>query len=116
MVDAKNEEFELVLLDGIPALFTNSRVDRKSIPDGVYCYDVRHDDDGQGIACEVAPHILVNHWGTMITREEIPLEDGSYYPENAMDYVGELMTLDQFLQEEMSQDTVPEKQMVQPEM
>lgn len=97
MVDAKEEDFELVVLDDIPALFTNSRIDRGSIPANVFCYDVRHDDCCQGIACEIKPHIMVNHWGTIITKQEIPLEDGSYYPKEDLNYLGRTMTLDEFL-------------------
>lgn len=110
MVDAKEEDFELVVLDDIPALFTNSRVDRGSIPDGAYCYDVRHDDCCQGIACEIKPHIMVNHWGTIIAKQEIPLEDGSYYPKEDLNYLGRTMTLDEFLQADINQDTVQNEQ------
>lgn len=106
MVDAKEEDFELVVLDDIPALFTNSRIDRSSIPANVFCYDVRHDDCCQGIACEIKPHIMVNHWGTIITKQEILLEDGSYYPKEALNYLGRTMTLDEFMLTDMNQDTV----------
>lgn len=52
MENANKEKFELVMIDDIPALFSCLRIDRDSIPEGLFGYDVRHDDSGQGIACE----------------------------------------------------------------
>ena len=40
----------------------------------MYLYEVRHDDDGRGDPCEIAEHILVNHWGTLISNRPIRLE------------------------------------------
>ena len=98
MVDAKKETFELAMLDAYPVLFTSARVDRKTVPKDLFCYDVRHDDGGQGIACEVKPHVLVNHWGTILSKEEIPMEEsGSYYPSEDLDYSGELFMVDEYL-------------------
>lgn len=34
----------------------------------IYCYEVRHDDVCMGISCELSSHILVNFWGTVISR------------------------------------------------
>lgn len=98
MVDAKKETFEFAMLDAYPVLFTDARVDRKTVPEDLFCYDVRHDDDGQGIACEVKPHVMVNHWGTILSREEIPMEeDGTYYPREDLDYLGESFTVEEYL-------------------
>lgn len=43
MGNAQDGDYELVMLDGFPVLFTNSRLDRKSIPEGLFCYDIRHE-------------------------------------------------------------------------
>ena len=68
MVDARKESFELVMAEDILAIFTCLRVNRGSIPEGLFCYDIRYDDDCQGIAGEIAPFVMVNHWGTIITK------------------------------------------------
>lgn len=39
-------------------------------------YDVRHDDECRGIPCEIAPFVMVNHWGTIILVEPLELPDG----------------------------------------
>lgn len=99
MKDAGKEKFELAMLDEYVVLFTCSRIDRDTVPEGLHCYDVRHDDDCQGIACEVKPYVIVNHWGTIMSKEEIPMEDGgSYYPKEDLNYIGELCTIEEYLQ------------------
>lgn len=55
------------MLDEYVVLFTSARIDRKTVPENLFCYDARHDDDCQGIACEIKPYVAVNHWGTILT-------------------------------------------------
>lgn len=40
-VNARQEEYEYVELFGKPALFTNSPIDRSTVPEGWYAYDLR---------------------------------------------------------------------------
>ena len=39
-VDARTEEFQHIEVLGKPALFTNARIDRATVPDGWQCYDI----------------------------------------------------------------------------
>ena len=71
--DANEESFEEVTIFGKPALFTPIRIDRDTVPQGYFAYDVRQEDDGTGDAVEIAPFIRVNHLGTLIVRDEIDL-------------------------------------------
>lgn len=48
-VDARKERFELVEVFDRPMLFTCLRVDRNTVPKGLYLYEVRNDDDQCGI-------------------------------------------------------------------
>lgn len=68
---ADSELFEVVTVFGREALFSCNRIERDSVPKGLYQYEVRHDDCCQGIPCEVAKGVLVNFWGTLLTRTEI---------------------------------------------
>ncbi len=43
-VNAAEESFELMELFGKTVLFTNMRVDRSTVPDGLYVYEVRDED------------------------------------------------------------------------
>lgn len=72
-VNIENESYQLIELFGKPALFSNDRITPKDIPEGLYCYDLRHSDDGDRF-CSVEPKVAVNHGGSVIT--DIPLDFG----------------------------------------
>lgn len=87
--NAMTEIYEEITLLEKPALFTGARLDRSTVPEGLYAYDVRHDDECQGIPCEVANYIMVNHWGTVLTVEPLDLGEQGYrlLEEEDWDYV-----------------------------
>ena len=76
--DAMEEDFEEVTVFDKPALFTPLRLDRGTIPRGYHIYEVRHDDECRGDAVQIARGILVNHWGTLVTRDRIKLPPDGY--------------------------------------
>lgn len=43
--DAMTEDFEEITVFNKPALFTNIRIDKATVPKGLYMYEVRHNDD-----------------------------------------------------------------------
>ncbi len=97
-LDAAKEDYELMEIDGRPALFTNLRIDRDTVPEGLFCYDVRDSDNLDGSFAEIAPFVRVNHWGTILCREPFPLDkSGSYYPDD-WSFFGEKMDALAFLQ------------------
>ena len=62
-------------------------IKRDTIPDGLYAYDVRHDDECRGIPCEIATFVMVNHWGTIILAEPLELpDDGRRYIDEDTDW------------------------------
>ncbi|MDR1459502.1 MAG: hypothetical protein LBI60_04745 [Bacteroidales bacterium] len=73
-----NEEnsFETIEINGIPALYTMSRIDRKSLPIGFYAYDIRSCDDDEHGTIEKA--VFVNHTATIITLVPIEMTDEDY--------------------------------------
>ena len=103
MVNANEVTFELIMVDDMPAIFTNSRVSNDSVPKGLFCYDIRHNDLCRGIACEIKPFILVNHWGSIITKEKIPLKNGNRYLADDLNYLGYPMKLDEFIRTDIAQ-------------
>ena len=74
-VNAAEESFELMEMFGQTVLFTNMRVDRSTVPEGLHVYDVRHDDDCTGEMCEIKPFVMVNHWGTIICKEPFEMDE-----------------------------------------
>ena len=41
--DAKMEGYDLVEVDGRVCLFSYMRLDRNSVPEGIFCYEVEED-------------------------------------------------------------------------
>lgn len=91
--------FEALEILGQKVLFTNSRVDRKNLPDGIYAYDLRHDDECQGEICEIKPCVMVNHWGTILCRKPIEMSNNGsrLVSENDYSYLGECISLEEYL-------------------
>lgn len=95
---AASEQYELGELDGRLVAFTNMRLDRESIPDSLHCYDIRDSDNLDGSCAEVKNYVMVNHWGTILSKAPFPLDDhGSYYPEEDMNYLGVTVSLQEWL-------------------
>lgn len=89
--NAMEEQFEEITVLDKPALFTSIRIDRGSVPKGLYLYEVRHDDDGRGDPVQIAKGIMVNHFGSIITREPLKLSPGGYLdidPEKDWSFAG----------------------------
>ena len=96
-VDARNEVFEQIEVFDTPAMFTNARVERSTVPDGLFCYDVRGSDDDPGALCVIEPLVLVNHSGTVIGIENYMLEKGqANYIATHINFLGDEITLDEF--------------------
>ncbi|MBP0984369.1 MAG: hypothetical protein J6A19_11645 [Oscillospiraceae bacterium] len=77
-------------------MFTNMRIDRKSLPDGLYAYDLRDECDGE--ICQLRDYVLVNHWGTCILKEPVEgSSEGVDITEDDYNYLGDDLTLDEFV-------------------
>lgn len=106
-LNALEESFEEVTVFDHPMLFGCFRVARDTVPEGLYFYEVRHDDGMQGDPVEIAEWILVNHWGTLISNKPIHLErsasvDNAYRmidPENDWNYLGTETTVLEYLKD-----------------
>ena len=95
--DISGKELSEVEINGRLALFTEQRVKRETLPEGIFCYDLRHGDD-MGAPVSIENRVVVNHFGTILTA--IPFDFGG------KDYVStdyerfwftdERMTVEQF--------------------
>lgn len=110
LFDAGKETFERAEVDGVEVLFINARLDRDTIPDGLYCYDVREAEGLSGTAATLEPFVAVNHWGTVLSKEPFPMEDGVYeIGEEGLNYLGEKMTVEEYLQENQQEQNENEQ-------
>lgn len=96
-VNAKTENFEHIELFGRPALFTNGRINRQTVPLGFYVYDFRGSDNDPGLLKTVEPSVMANHSGSVITKEPIDMKGKSYRRVlGKINFLGEQMTIEQF--------------------
>ncbi|MBP5431944.1 LPD28 domain-containing protein [Ruminococcus sp.] len=113
-VNAAEESFELMNMLGQYVLFTNMRVDRDTVPQDLYVYDVRHDYDCTGEICEIKPSVIVNHWGTIICKE--PIELDSKWNSRAVDsndysYIADNIKLDEYINTDCYEEESEEMEM-----
>lgn len=64
------------VMDGIEVfghdgVFTNGRVNKKYLPEGLFAYDLRGSDDDPGQFVTIEPFVLVNHAGAVVLSEKL---------------------------------------------
>lgn len=93
------EEYEVITLFGKPALFTNARIDKSVLPEGVYAYNLRGSDYDPGYPIYIEDHVCVNHAGTVLTLEPLDANNEPVFMAigDEMNFVGEKMTLPEFI-------------------
>ena len=67
-----SRNFDVLLVNDKEVLFTCLRINRDIIPKGLYAYDIRESDYGGELAT-IEPRVLVNHAGTILSKEVIPM-------------------------------------------
>lgn len=59
---------DVYLINGVRAGYIDVRIDRRTVPEGIYVYEVRDtSDDGGWYIGNVEDFVLVNHAGTFLT-------------------------------------------------
>ena len=72
-VNARTEKFQHLEVFDKPALFTNGRIARDTVPQGWYCYDIRGSDDDPGELCYMEENVVVNHAGSVLMPEKLAM-------------------------------------------
>lgn len=90
------EEFREAQIDGICALYTEDRIDRASVPNGLFAYDLRGSDDGNEPFSTVEHRVLANFSGSVVTKQELPMTEGAYAEIEEFGYE-DTMSLEEFL-------------------
>ena len=103
-----SDKFELVVIFDKPVLFTCERLNRNLPIEGVYYYDIRHDDECRGDMAQLKDRVMVNHWGTVISKERFePREvggkifttaEGIDMDEEDYNYLGERLSVSEYLE------------------
>ena len=91
------DDYQEIEVCGVNGLFSNGRIDRSKLPEGLYCYDLRGTDNDPGELHYLEEQVVVNHAGSVITAEPIDLtEAGRLDVYDDMGFQGGSMTLRQF--------------------
>ena len=95
-VDVQKEVLEEVELMGRTGYFTELRVDKETVPEGMHCYELRHGDD-DGFPVSVEESVRVNYFGAVLLAEELELggEKALQFGYEDFGYTGEQMYLSQ---------------------
>lgn len=77
MIDMREQKMAEVEVKGKIALFTELRVDKDTVPEGMYCYALRHGDDDR-MPCTIERKVGVNYFGAIIVSEPFEFENKDY--------------------------------------
>ena len=96
--DEIGEKYQEVELFGKPALFSNGRIDRDKLPEGLYAYDLRGSDYDPGLPVTIQEHVVVNHAATVIAAApiELPEQGFLYLGEDGLNFMGGEQTVKEF--------------------
>lgn len=99
-VDVRKEVLEEVELMGRKGYFTELRVDKETVPEGMHCYELRHGDD-EGIPVSVEESVRVNYFGAVLLSERLELGEDKALQFGYEDfgYTGEQMYPGQILKD-----------------
>ena len=102
------KQYEVVTIFNVPMLFTNARIPKEEVPPEMFRYDIRDSDECNGDMSQIKDWVLVNHWGTVLSKIQIkPKEingktfttaDGIDMDEDDYNYTGEEYTVQEFLE------------------
>lgn len=94
-VTLRDRDFEVVEVEGQLALYVDARINQEDLPDGLYKYSFRHDEENYYSTLE--RNVLVNNSGTLITRKPIDLGDKGYLvldEDSSPNFTGDNATLE----------------------
>ena len=105
-----NEKFKCIEILGVIVLLVDRRISTRDIPEGLYLYDIRHDDDGEFSTLE--HYVGVNWAASVLSRTRLLSDDANGYHELQPDGYNfsvdceECMTIEEFLTVPVSSLTI----------
>ena len=96
-LDANTQKYELAEIDHNVVLFTNMRLDRDTVPEGIFCYEVEDSEREDCSFGKIKERVEHRRMGSILCREKLPIgADGEYHPENPVKMAGEYISLGEF--------------------
>ncbi len=72
-------DYEPIIVNDIPGLFTNFRIERATLPENIHAYDIQGDGGNKNFVA-IKGFVAINHTGTILTDREIPMTEGNLTP------------------------------------
>lgn len=96
-IDIRKKKMAEVEIKGRIALFTELRIDKDTVPDGMYCYALRHGDD-DGMPCTIERSVKVNYFGAVIVSVPFDFGNEDYISVSYEDFgfTGEHLTVSEY--------------------
>ena len=101
----RDEKMQAVEFMDRKALFSDTRLKKNEIPEGLYRYELR--DRGDGEFCTVEKEVVVNHAGTLLMKEPLDLGENGYIEldnETGLNFLGYDQTMKEFLENKNTEE------------
>lgn len=101
-----DEKLDVIELLDRQALFSNGRLSPEEIPEGLYAYDLRFDDE-QNRFVSIEPKVGANHGGTVLMKELLDFGESGvifFTEDSSPNFLSEEMTIKEFSETDMDED------------
>lgn len=101
----RDEKMQAVEFMDRKALFSDTRLKKNEVPEGLYRYELR--DRGDGEFCTVENEVVVNHAGTLLMKEPLDLGENGYIEldnETGLNFLGYDQTMKEFLENKNTEE------------
>lgn len=101
-----DEKLDVIELLDRKALFSNGRLAPEEIPEGLYAYDLRFDDE-QNRFVSIEPKVGENHGGTVLMKELLDFGESGYISftdDSSPNFLSEEMTPKEFAETDIDED------------
>lgn len=94
------ERYDIVELFAVPVLFSNGRISKEEVPDGMFRYDLRGSDYDPGHPISIEEHVGVNHAASILSPVAFPVrEQGFLWLGDTLNFTGEKASVHEFQKE-----------------
>lgn len=110
----EQSEYQQAEFYDVPALFSNGRVDRESLPEGIFCYDLRGADYDPGHPLTVEEHVTVNYAASVLTAVPVTMPEQGYLRlGDGLNVTGGEQTVLEYLQEMAERSMEADKELME---
>ena len=97
--DARDIVMGEVSFQGIPALYSELHIERKTVPKELHVYELRRAQDDPFMPVQIKDRVEVNFYGTLITTKPLRMpREGIFLNGNPFDFKNcEKMNLERFM-------------------